>query len=403
MKEGFRGAIFTTAITKELLVILWDDFVRLHQSGPGGKSKPRSRRQPPPPRERDALYSEEEVALALAHCTGHPYDQTLTLTPSCRICFRDAGHILGAAIVEMWITEGGSGAGNGARDGIERKLVFSGDLGHSGKPIVRDPTIITTADALILESTYGDRNHKTMADTLTELGQAISATLATGGTVLMPVFAIGRSQDVMYMIYQLTLAGMLNRPRVFLDSPMAIRAAEVSARHVEAFDLEALSLLHHPPKNPRAPTVTFVESAAQSRSLARLSGVIILAGSGMCEGGRIQTHLLRHLDNPNSCVIFTGYQVDGTLGRRLIDGAPEVRILGTTIPVRAKLCTINGLSAHADQAGLLDWVSHFKEPKPRTFLVHGEPPKMQILADVLQQRFDITATMPEYRDLITLD
>ncbi len=378
--EGFRGRLLTTTITKELLPVLWEDFIRLQQPpATGHRRRARDGKGP-------ALYTRDDVDRTLLRCEGHPYGRTVALSRSCRLRFADAGHILGSAIVELWMGD--------------RKLVFSGDLGHRNKPIVRDPTPIEEADVLLLESTYGDRDHKTRAETRAELGRVIGETLAAGGTVLMPVYAIGRSQDVLYMINQLTLEGLLDRPRVFLDSPMAIRAAEVYSRHLEAFDEEARRLLQQPPKNPRAPQVTLTESAAASRALARQRGAIILAGSGMCEGGRIQEHLARHLPDPRSCVVFTGFQAAGTLGRRLVDGAPTVPLLGRSTAVRARIHTINGLSAHADQSGLLDWVGRFRDPKPRTFLVHGEPEKMAVLAQALDRRYGLKPDMPELGETV---
>ena len=376
--EGFRGRIVTTAATKDLLSILWEDYVRIQRSDHGGEVPP--------------LYEERDVEGTVGRCEGHAYGKDISLSSSSRIRFADAGHILGSAIVEMWITEGG----------VTQKLVFSGDLGHRNKPIVRDPAVIHEADVLVLESTYGDRNHKGMSETVTELGQAIAETLAGGGNVLMPVYTIGRSQDVLYVINQLTLNNVLNRPRVFLDSPMAIRAAEVYSSHIELFDEEARGLIAKPPKNPNAPLVTFSKTTAESRSIARFKRSIILAGSGMCEGGRILTHLARHLSDPKSSVILTGYQVEGTMGRRLVDGARTVRIMHEMIDVKAKIHTINGLSAHADQAGLLDWVGAFHDPKPKTFLVHGEPRKMEILAAELNKRYRMEAVMPEWRETVTL-
>lgn len=393
--EGFRGRILSTGITKDLLPVLWEDFVRLlgrDKQNPGRspqrEASARARPAKPSVQQARPLYSGKDVDQALAHCEGHPYNAKFTVAPGLETRFTDAGHILGSAIIELW-------AG-------DIKLVFSGDLGHRGKPIVRDPSPIEEAQVLVLESTYGDRNHKSMADTTAELGRVLTETLKAGGTVLMPVYAIGRSQDILYMINQLTLRGCLDRPRVFLDSPMAIRAAEVYGRHLEAFDEEATRLIRHPPKNPRAPRVRFTETGAESRGLARLRGVVILAGSGMCEGGRITDHLTRHLGDSRSCVVMTGFQAEGTLGRQLVEGATSVRIRGKSFPVKARVHTINGLSAHADQAGLLGWVQQFRNPKPRTFLVHGEPEKMVILAAALARRFGMSAGMPGWRETVPL-
>ena len=365
--EGFRGRILTTGITKELLPILWDDAVRIQES---------------------SLYTESDVNRSIARCEGHRYGRIIQLSPSCRVRFSDAGHILGSAIVELWFGD--------------RTIVFSGDLGQRGKPILRDPTIIPSADTLLLESTYGDRNHKALPDTISELGRVIRETQAAGGTVVVPVYAIGRSQDVLYVINQLTLTGVLDRPRVYLDSPMAIRAAEVYGRHIEAFDEEAANLIRKPPKNPHAPHVTFTETVAASRSIARVRKAIVLAGSGMCEGGRVQDHLARCLPDPDCSVILTGYQAEGTLGRRLVDGIPRVTIHGKIIEVRAKVHTINGLSAHADQGGLLEWVGAFHTPRPRIFLVHGEPEKMAALASALRRCYSIDAAMPKWGERVVL-
>lgn len=379
--EGFRGRILTTSITKDLLPVLWYDFVKLQHLPTRPDSRQHSGYERAAP-----LYTEQDIEQALAHCEPHPYGSVIPITQTCRIRLLDAGHILGSAIVELWIAD--------------LKLVFSGDLGQRGKPIVRDPTPVTHADVLVLESTYGDRKHKSTAETITEMGCVIAETLAAGGTVLMPVYAIGRSQDVLYVINQLTLNGVLDRPRVFLDSPMAIEAAEVYGRHLEAFDEEASRLIRNPPRNPHAPLVTFVESWRASQALARVKEAVILAGSGMCEGGRIQEHLARHLDDPCSSVIFTGFQAEGTLGRRLVDGSRYVQLLGKTVPVRARIHTINGLSAHAGQDGLLEWVSGFEKPKPQTYLVHGEPTSMAALAAALDQRCAIKAQIPQWQETV---
>ena len=380
VSEGFRGRILCTHITRELLPILWEDHVRLQQIRDGESAKTRM------------LYTSRDVENTIIRCEGHHYQNIVKINPTCRLRFLDAGHILGSAIIELRLNEAGS----------QRTVVFSGDLGQKGKPIVRDPAIVEEADAVVLESTYGDRNHKGMTETVAELGRAVSETLAGGGTVRMPVYAIGRGQDVLYVLNRLTMEGILDRPRVFLDSPMAIRVAEVYAKHLEAFDEEAIRLMTNPPKNPHAPRVQFTESISASRGLARIKGGIILAGSGMCEGGRIQEHLVRHLDDPRSCVIFTGYQVEGTLGRRLVNGTKQVRVMGKMMSVKARIHTINGLSAHADQRGLVEWVGAFQKPKPAIFLVHGEPEKMSALTAALEKQCDVKATMPHWLETVAL-
>jgi metallo-beta-lactamase family protein len=380
VEEGFRGRVLTTAVTKDLLSVVWQDYVQLQQSH-AAVGTPRSPTDEPP------LYMQLEVERALSRCEGVSYDTMLDVAPHVRLQFRSAGHIPGGAIVELWI------------DNL--KMLFSGDLGRRGISNAGDPAMIEETDVLVLESTYGGHTHTAVPETLSEFGQVISKTLAAGGCVLMPVYAVGQAQDVLSAVNQLIANGMLEGPRVYLDSPLAVQATDLYARHLEPIHVEASRLIRYTPANPRA-GVTFTETADRSREISREGPAIILAGNGMCESGRIQDHLTLHIDDPRSCVIFTDYQASGTLGRRLVDGAAYVRIHGKILPVKAQIHSFYGLSAHADQPDLLNWVGGLCRAKPSVFLVHGEIPNMTALADALSSQYGIRAVIPEWREMTLL-
>jgi metallo-beta-lactamase family protein len=287
----------------------------------------------------------------------------------------EAGHILGAAIVELE-----SGAADAART-----LVFSGDLGQPGRPILRDAERLKHADVLLLESTYGDRLHKTQSDTVDELVEVVTRALKDRhGNVIVPAFAVGRTQELLYWFERLTYEGRLPPLDVFVDSPLATEVTALTRRHNELFDEEARALYRAVAQHGSRCHVRFTHSVSESMALNRVTGgAIIIASSGMCEGGRIRHHLRHHLPNPHTTVMFTGFQAQGTLGRDLIDGARSVRIDGAEVPVRAEVATLGGFSAHADQAALIDWLRAFT-PMPAVWLVHGEPKA----AGALAQRID---------------
>jgi metallo-beta-lactamase family protein len=315
------------------------------------------------------------------------YDARTPILDGVEIALRDAGHILGSAIVELWA------------DG--RKLVFSGDLGPRGTPILRDPATVRDADLLLLESTYGNRNHRERSATILELGGILDAAWRDGGNVLIPAFAVGRSQELLYWCARHWDDWKLARWQIFLDSPMAGRVVKVYDRHHALFDAEAQAIWRGTPNPFRLPNLHITESTDESMAINRIErGAIVIAGSGMANGGRILHHLQHNIGRRGTHVVFVGYQAMGTLGRRLVDGARWVRIHGHDVRVGAQVHTVGGLSAHADQQGLLDWFGQF-EPKPRLALVHGEDLAREALAGEIAERHGVEAVLA--RPGMTLD
>ena len=388
---GFKGPVFTTTATVDLLsVMLLDsafiqenEWTRAQRQRRRHGGAPHAAPHPAPP---VLLYTVAQAEACLEQLLGVALDTEVQAHPAVRCRFRDAGHILGSAIVEVWVTEVGR----------TRKLVFSGDLGQPGRPIVRDPTPIAEADVLLVESTYGNRLHRPLDATIDELVEVIQDTLRRRqGNVIVPAFALGRTQEVLHLLADLCRQGRLPRLQVFVDSPMAHKVTEITWKHPEYLDDETRALLSLRAQHPEWMDLRFTRSVEESMALNQIkAGAIILAASGMCEAGRIKHHLRHHLGRPECAVVIIGYQAQGTLGRRLVDGEKRVRILGDEIAVRAGIHTIGGLSAHADQAALLAWLAGFAQPPSRTFVVHGEEATACGFADLVAQRFGWNVEAP---------
>jgi metallo-beta-lactamase family protein len=306
----------------------------------------------------------EEARAVLAQVAPVPYAHSFDPAPGVTATLRDAGHILGSSFVELrlagrWRTV---------------TVVVSGDLGQPGRPIVRDPEPRPDSDVLLLESTYGDRSHPPMQETLDALARHLKQGLEErGGVVLVPAFAVGRTQDLLYHLRRLSRAGVIRAPKVFVDSPMATEVTGITARHFELFDDEARRLVSEAAPAGDGMTLSFTASVEESKALNQLAGgVVIIAASGMCDGGRIRHHLRQRLADARTTVLFIGFQAAGTLGRRLVEGAQTVRIFGEEIEVRAKIASLQGFSAHADQGALLEWANGGPRPPGQTYLVHGE-------------------------------
>ena len=396
VKEGYGGPIHMTQPTKELIAILLKDAASLQERDAEWENRRRRRSGKP---EIEPLYTMDEVDLALSLCNGKRYHRTFAVTPDVDVTFADAGHILGSAIVQLDIREGGQ----------TKKLVFSGDLGNSQAALLRDPEIVGEADVLLLESTYGDRDHKSMEETLAEFEQVLEEASRNGGNILIPSFAVGRTQEIIFRLGELYQKGKLPHQAIYLDSPMAIAVTKVYDAHQEVYSEEDLDAIEDAateacaPDNPLCsenlrtflPTLRFTEATEDSMALNKISsGAIIIAGSGMCNGGRIRHHLKHNLWRQQSHVIFVGFQAMGTPGRAIIDGATSVRMAGEEIAVKAAIHTLGGFSAHASQTQLLDWLSHFEKSRPQLFLVHGEAGAKQALKEAAQQR-GWDSTIPE--------
>ena len=371
VKRGFKGPIWTQAATADLLRIMLDDSAFLAEMDAEHANK----RNEDGHAKHKPLFTRADVGQVMRQVRPLPYHQPTEILPGISVQLREAGHILGSATVELRAREGGG----------ERVLVFSGDLGMKGTPILRDPETVGQADLVLLEATYGDRAHRDRAATVTEIGDVLDRAWADGGNLLIPAFAVGRTQEVLYWFARYWDRWNMDRWKIFLDSPMASKVTEVYDRHESLFDSKAREIWRGQPHPFRLPNLRYTESVEESRGInAHERGAIIIAGSGMCNGGRIRHHLRQNLGRRQAHVMFVGYQSRGTLGRRLVDGAPRVKLFGEDIQVNAQRHTVGGLSAHADQPGLLDWYAGFAN-KPPVVLVHGEDPAREALAGKLRE------------------
>ncbi|MFA5663466.1 MBL fold metallo-hydrolase RNA specificity domain-containing protein [Castellaniella sp.] len=388
VRDGFRGPIHSTAATIDLLGVMLPDSAHIQETDAARNARRFGDRRTRPP-----LYTLRDAQASLKLTRSIEYDQRFSPAEGIQCRFRDAGHIIGSAIIELWITEYGR----------TTKLVFSGDLGQPNRPIVRDPAVIDEADLLIMESTYGDRLHPPLAETENEMVEVIQRTLfEQGGNVIIPAFAVGRTQQMLYLLHRLTCDGRLKNLKVFVDSPMATEATHLTYRHLDLFDEPTRELVQWRACAADMPALYFTASVEESMALNQVrSGVIIISASGMCDAGRIRHHLRHNLARPECSVLIPGFQAEGTLGRRLVDGADQVRLFGETIPVRAAIRRIDGLSAHADQAALLNWAAAFKRAPAQTYVVHGEPAAGQALADQLHQRLGWHVMIPTHGQVVS--
>jgi len=374
--DGYRGRVFMTRPTRELLDIMLKDAAYLEMRDTEWKNQ---RRRRAGKEDLQPLFTLEDVEQALKQCQGIDYQQRHKVADGVEICYRDAGHILGSAIVEIYISE----------QGVERKLVFSGDLGNSEAALLRDPDIVDSADVLLLESTYGDRDHRPMQETLDEFERVVTEASENGGNILIPSFAIGRTQEIIFRLGQMYQAGKLKQQAIFLDSPMAISATEVYQHYENTFNREdksSLKVAQSGNLESFLPTLRFSRSTEESMAINRIqAGAIIIAGSGMCTGGRIRHHLKHNIWRRNAHVLIVGFQAAGTPGRALVDGTKTYRIAGEEIVVNAQIHTLGGFSAHASQSQLRQWVKGFSKQAPRIYLVHGEDKSKQALSELLSQ------------------
>jgi metallo-beta-lactamase family protein len=387
VKEGFKGTIYAQEATAGLCEIMLRDSGYLQEKDAETESRKRARKGLAPVA---PLYTVRDAERALRQFRSLPYDELQKILPGIRIRFRDAGHILGSAIVEVWVSEHGEA----------RKLVFSGDLGQTGTPILRDPVKVRDADAVLLESTYGDRLHRSREETLREMRAILATARAEGGNILIPAFAVGRTQELLYLFAQHFDDWGLGDWRICLDSPMAIQATELYARHAELHDEEARALWRK--GSPLGERLEFVRTPQQSRALNRVrSGLIVIAASGMCEGGRIRHHLKNNIWRKGCHVIIVGYQAKGTIGRQLVDGNAYISLWDDAIRVAATVHTVGGFSAHADQRGLIDWYRGF-EQSPPVWLVHGEDGPRATLARELVAQAGAKVKIPQAGEHIDL-
>lgn len=374
IKRGCSGPIYTHRATVDLCSIMLEDAGYLNEKDAQWENKKRQRKgldliEP--------LYTREEAREAHKHFQPLEYGKTKEILPGVKLTLRNAGHILGSAITELELTE---------KD-RSRMVVFSGDLGHRGAPILRDPEVVKNADLLVIESTYGDRLHRGWDKTSQEMCDIISSAHTDKGNIIIPAFTVGRTQDLLYLFKQHFDEWGIGDWEVFLDSPMGIEATDVYASHAKLYDTRAKKIFKQSGDPFDLPNLHLSQRSQESMKINQIvSGAIIIAGSGMCTGGRIKHHLKHNIWRKHAQIMIVGFQAKGTLGRALVDGAKRIRLWGETIMVKAQVHTIGGLSAHADQQGLMDWYNNFEE-RPQVAIVHGEPEAMDALAQRLNSEF----------------
>jgi metallo-beta-lactamase family protein len=385
---GYKGPIYGTPATIALAELILKDAAYLQGEDARRQNRRRLEAGKPPI---EPLYTQKEVDRLHPLYRRLRYDHSATVAPGISVRAVEAGHILGSASLELTVEDGGR----------KKVIVFSGDIGPRGAPLHRDPVPFKHADLVFMESTYGDKEHPSLAETAVAAREAVKEAVERGGRVLVPVFAIGRSQLLLYM-----LAGAFKRKTlqpfpIFLDSPMAIRATDIYRSHDELFDAEAIAMRQSGELSANLRTVKVCQKAVESYALANKPGPwMVLAGAGMCTGGRILHHLQNHLPDPTTLVLMVGYQSRGSVGRALADGAKEVRITGRTVPVRARTHLFGGLSGHAGQSDLLNWIGSLASSRPRVILTHGEDGPRGALRSRIQERFGLDAEMCAYRETI---
>lgn len=397
VREGFRGPIVATAASADLVELVLHDSAKIQAEDAAYKRKRhrkegRKGKYPVKP-----LYTVEDVDRTLPLLVPVPYEKAFQVNDEVSAVFHDAGHILGSAIVELKIRHNGQA----------RRLIFSGDVGQRDKPIVRDPTVLSEADFIVMESTYGGRDHHDRGDVESQLAEVINRTVEEGGNVVIPIFAIERAQELVYHVSRLLHAGRIPELPVFLDSPMAANVTDVFRRHRECFDLQTWQLITAGDSPLGFPGLKMTRSVDESKAINQQKGsAVIMATSGMCTAGRIKFHLRRNITRPESAIVFVGYQARGTLGRQILDGmeegAKEVRIHGRFHPVRARVTQIHGVSAHADRSALLRWLGHFQNPPEHLFLTHGEEDEALSLASDVRKTLGWKVTVPEYQQVVEL-
>jgi metallo-beta-lactamase family protein len=389
-QKGYKGPIYATRPTLDIATLILKDSVMLQKQELKRQNQKRARSGLPP---LEPLFEEADVRKLKPLTMPVKYNERFKVAPGIEARLVDAGHVIGSASVELTVTE----------NGHKKVVVFSGDLGPRGAPLLNDPEPFKEADAVIMESTYGDRNHRSMTDTAIEGRQIIAKAIEEKAKVLVPVFAVGRTQLLLYLLAGAFKRKTLPRFPIYLDSPMAIHATKIYGRNNELFDAEARAMAQSGELVRSLSLAQPCSSPGESRALNGVKGpCLIMAGSGMCTGGRIMHHLRHNLPIPGTAVLIVGFQSPGTLGRKLVDGAESVMMFGEEVPVRASIHTMGGFSAHADQTGLLDWFGTIAPSRPRTIITHGEDRAREALGNLIQSRFGIKTERPVIDDVIEI-
>jgi metallo-beta-lactamase family protein len=389
VNQGFAGPIYCTPATRALAGVMLGDAAKIHEEDAAYLNRHRARGEPAV----EPLYDGRHVYRTLLRLKAVPYDKPFAVAAGLEATFTDAGHLLGSAMVSLCMDGPGG----------ERRLTFTGDLGRPGLPILRDPATVPAGDLLISESTYGGHTHEPVEETAERLGEVVRRTAERCGKVLVPAFSVGRTQTIVYFLHQLRNTGRLPDIPIYVDSPMAVRATEVFRAHPECFDEETLQLLREEPDLFGERTVRYVEKVHESIELNDRPGpCVIISASGMCEGGRILHHLKHNIEDARSTVLIAGFQAPGTLGRRLVERRPAVRILGREVALKAEVVVLNGLSSHADHGDLLRSLGPLAAEGRRVRLVHGEPERAAALAEGLRGVGFADVAIPDRGEIVTV-
>ncbi|MBI2832279.1 MAG: MBL fold metallo-hydrolase [Chloroflexi bacterium] len=393
VREGFKGGIYCTGATGDITQIMLLDSARLQEEDAEFKRRRHERENRKGPYLEIPLYTTGDASACFPLLRPVDYASPVRFGNGIEISFHDAGHVLGSSMVKVKVSE----------NGRQRTVLFSGDLGRRNKPILRDPTFFSEADYVIIESTYGERIHGD-SDIGKELAEVINSTAAAGGNIIVPSFALERSQELMYYLNKLLLENRIPHTMVFIDSPMAVSITEVFERHPELFDKEMVELLRQRKSPFDFPGLNMVRSVDESKAVNHIKGtVIVIAGSGMCNGGRVKHHLVSNISRAESTILFVGYQARSTLGRQIVDGASEVRILGQMHRVKARIARIDGFSGHADRDELLEWLSNLRNPPKHIFVTHGDPETSEYFSDFVKEMKAWEASVPRYLDEVMLE
>jgi metallo-beta-lactamase family protein len=395
VRDGYKGNIYCTQATAELAEIILLDAAQLQEEDAAFKArrhKKEGRRGPYP---EIPLYTVKDAEAVKPHFSNVEYLSCVTINSNVEGCYYESGHVLGAAVISL----------NIQKDGKNRRVIFSGDIGEPHRPIIKDPAIFDEAEYIVMESTYGDRTHEEhkSIDIQRQLRDCINRTVNAGGNIIIPSFALERSQELLYHLNELFLRKEIPPLVVFLDSPMAIRITEVFRHHAELFDKEMMQRLRQGNSFFNYENLRMVQTVEESKAINNIKGSsIVIAGSGMVTGGRVKHHIVNNIRRAESTILFVGYQAEATPGRIMLDGAKKVRLLGQIHPVKAQIQQIEGFSAHADRDGLLDWLADIRVPPRCVFVTHGEEKAATSFAKVLNERTGWTARVPRYQETVEL-
>ena len=394
VKDGFKGSIYSTGVTIRLAEIMLQDAAHIQEEDAITKQKRHEKEGRKGPHPEIPLYTVEDALNAIRLFEPVKYGESIEIGNGIQAAFYDAGHVLGSAMIKVSIRQNGD----------ERNIIFSGDVGRWNAPILRDPTVFDKADYVLVESTYGNRLHDSMNDIKGKLAEVVLSTIKAGGNIVVPTFALERAQELLFYIRELRNEKRIPMIVVFIDSPMAISITEVFEKNSDYFDQETTDLVRKGLFPFDFPGLKMVRTAEESKAINNIKGTaMIIAGSGMCSGGRIKHHLATNITRPESTILFVGYQASGTLGRQILDGAESVRIFGQNLPVLARIAHNDSFSAHADRDELLKWLSGLKSPPRQIFVVHGEPDSAGELSSVLKKKMGWKVSMPVFLEEVALE